>query len=437
MFRHIRHLESDLRFELQLGQQDTRNRAATNRFTVVIGPNGSGKSRLLRSIADQFSGPTDEEIRWAPSSDPTASVRDRPSRVLVMTNMVTDAFAYRGKGSGYRYLGLRQNTNFASTGSLSQTTALSIAQCLIDPDRSEMLIPVFDLLKVHQASVTFLRPNRSAESERQTEKAREILRQRRLPVRREFDFEADGELLIRRLAEFSATLPSRKGVSRLDTYLDERNSLQELGSISHQFEMDLGELMVFARRAGFAEWEVTFRTPNRFRTLAEMSAGQLLLLSLISRLAAHVHPESLVLIDEPETGLHPTWQSEFVPLLQRTMPSKHGCHFFIATHSPHVVADGTDVLVPGPQWGSFEAFDEPFYGRSVENLLYRVFGARVTGNQEVDNDLLTLMQFVSRAVGERNEVVLAYQRLRKIAGPDTQLVNTVLDRAASSMDDRA
>ena len=242
--------------------------------------------------------------------------------------------------------------------------------------------------------------------------------------------------LLDEVARVAEVLPSSKERSPLGSFIDESHSLGRISAISEAFRVDLADLMTAARRASLLDWEVTFRTPRRFRRLQEMSAGQLLLLSLFSRLAANILPDSLVLIDEPEVGLHPSWQSALVPLIHESLPADFGCHVFIATHSPHVVSDASDVLVPGAEWGEFETFEEPFFGRSVENLLYRAFGARVTGNSVVNRDIIAVMQFVSRASADQtpsDEVRGAYERLQGIAGEDTKTLNNVLTKVSRKM----
>ncbi|WP_162238262.1 ATP-binding protein [Agromyces sp. Leaf222] len=429
MFRLTRHQAGELGFELSSQAKDPRDRKATNRYTVIIGANGSGKSKLLRSIMEDHTK-APEASMFGPADWLDRNV---PSRILALTNMAVDTFPFSSKSPTYRYLGLRQSTNFSSTGSLTRATTISMAQCLADRRRGPMLEPVLALLNVHQATVVFFRGR-----VRDTLSAREKFNRslpRALGSRHEryLASGSDADFLFLRLLDYANSLPPQSEVSRLDSFLDVGDSLGEIAGIARDFDLAVSDLVQLAQRASLLNVEVMFRTPNRFRTLDEMSAGQLLLLSLIARLAAHIEPDSLVLIDEPESGLHPTWQSAFVPLLEETIPSDFGSHFFIATHSPHVVADGTDVLVPSEHWGLFDEFDEPYYGRSVETILYRVFGARVSGNQEVHNDLAILMHFLSRSVGEPRRIEGAYNRLRALADPNTENINLVLSRVSSRL----
>jgi predicted ATPase len=56
-------------------------------------------------------------------------------------------------------------------------------------------------------------------------------------------------------------------------------------------------------------------------------------------------PNSLILIDEPEISLHVEWQIAFLEDLQQI--AKIASHdVVIATHSPQIVNDRSDLMVP-------------------------------------------------------------------------------------------
>lgn len=52
--------------------------------------------------------------------------------------------------------------------------------------------------------------------------------------------------------------------------------------------------------------------------------------------------KNIILIDEPEISLHPEWQSEFMPLLNKMFGNYKGCHFIIATHSTQILSSIID-----------------------------------------------------------------------------------------------
>ena len=77
-----------------------------------------------------------------------------------------------------------------------------------------------------------------------------------------------------------------------------------------------------------------------------LSDGEKCLLSMVGDLArrlALVNPlrtnklegDGIVLIDEIELHLHPKWQREIIPALERTFPN---CQFIVSTHSPQVLS---------------------------------------------------------------------------------------------------
>lgn len=72
--------------------------------------------------------------------------------------------------------------------------------------------------------------------------------------------------------------------------------------------------------------------------LAEASSGEQCMLLMLLCISAVIENDSVICIDEPEISLHPEWQIEFMPLLMKTFYKFKGCHFILATHSPHIVS---------------------------------------------------------------------------------------------------
>lgn len=79
----------------------------------------------------------------------------------------------------------------------------------------------------------------------------------------------------------------------------------------------------------------------------QLSDGEKCILSLTADLARRLviaHPsaidplaaQAIVMIDEAELHLHPSWQRKLIPRLRATFP---GCQFIITTHSPQVISE--------------------------------------------------------------------------------------------------
>lgn len=66
----------------------------------------------------------------------------------------------------------------------------------------------------------------------------------------------------------------------------------------------------------------------------DLSSGQWSWLNGLGGLCASLENGTLVLVDEPENSLHPTWQLEYVPTILSILDGFAGCHVIIATHSP-------------------------------------------------------------------------------------------------------
>ena len=79
--------------------------------------------------------------------------------------------------------------------------------------------------------------------------------------------------------------------------------------------------------------------------LDALSSGEQHELVLIYDLLFRVDPDTLVLLDEPELSLHLTWQKQF---LQDLLNIVEATRFdaIVATHSPFIVGDRHDLMVP-------------------------------------------------------------------------------------------
>jgi ABC-type Mn2+/Zn2+ transport system ATPase subunit len=84
------------------------------------------------------------------------------------------------------------------------------------------------------------------------------------------------------------------------------------------------------------------RSSGLFRRLKSqtvpLSSGQLTFARFAAQACLHIENGTLVLIDEPETHLHPNFISNFLRLLDRLL-QETGSFSILATHSPHVIRE--------------------------------------------------------------------------------------------------
>ncbi|MGT8956986.1 AAA family ATPase [Bacillus cereus] len=72
--------------------------------------------------------------------------------------------------------------------------------------------------------------------------------------------------------------------------------------------------------------------------LSEMSSGEITMLYRFLPLVMEIEDNAVILIDEPETHLHPRWIREFISYLTLLF-NDYQVHVLIATHSPTIASD--------------------------------------------------------------------------------------------------
>ncbi|BFO56197.1 hypothetical protein AVXHC19_30000 [Acidovorax sacchari] len=77
---------------------------------------------------------------------------------------------------------------------------------------------------------------------------------------------------------------------------------------------------------------------------SDLSSGQWSWLFNLTSLCVALDDDSLVLIDEPENSLHPSWQRDFIATLSGILKSCERCHAVVATHSALIASGVRDGI---------------------------------------------------------------------------------------------
>ncbi|MGB4498805.1 MAG: AAA family ATPase [Methylococcaceae bacterium] len=126
--------------------------------------------------------------------------------------------------------------------------------------------------------------------------------------------------------------------------------------------------------------------------VAQLSQGEKSLMSLVGDIArrlAMMNPalenplegEGIVLIDEIDMHLHPTWQRSVIGNLNKTFPN---CQFILTTHSPIVISETPNLLVYALDDGEITKLNN-LYGMDVNDVLLSEMHAAIR-NIEVQDD---------------------------------------------------
>ncbi|MFH1919546.1 MAG: AAA family ATPase, partial [Planctomycetota bacterium] len=130
------------------------------------------------------------------------------------------------------------------------------------------------------------------------------------------------------------------------------------------------------------------------------------------------HGQAVVLIDEVDLHLHPSWQRRIVPDLAETFPN---CQFIVTTHSPQIVSEvreGNVVLLKRCGDNVSVCRPETSYGQATNRILEDLMGT--AERPEAVKDAFAEL---FRAIEEDRlkEAETAAKKLGDLVGPDPQL----------------
>lgn len=181
------------------------------------------------------------------------------------------------------------------------------------------------------------------------------------------------------------------------------------------------------------ELQVSFHTLDRGRrvlfknefaediTLNMLSGGeQTLITQAFSLYLADIH-DSIILIDEPESSLHPNWQNKIASIYQ-TYAEKNNNQIILATHSPHIVASARkeQIRVLVKEHGTIRAIDSfnGSYGWKIDKVLLEILGTKWLRTQEIEEKLANLREQVFAGTYDTRECRDLQQELEETIGYD-------------------
>ncbi|MCP1486364.1 putative ATPase [Pseudomonas fluorescens] len=334
--------------------------SSDNRFTVILGKNGVGKSRLLAELVSNFSKPLlDKESKYY-----VGQLNSLPSKIIAVSTSPFDKFPAARRdlnaSSAYSYIGMRASSAVTSNQmALILSAAKGLMTKYLETEQHENLIEIFELLSLKPTLNFVFRLNLRQKIEIKTPEGGRI----------QFSFEG---MIPDFYNDEPDVLKEMMDESTFLKYIEEnqesrakiRHALAVLWDhIEHQrgmfFKLDfdysskhgtgfvskeiVSSLLVLlsSNLVKLYDLKITKTTSSRSAhemSLRRASSGEQCLLVMILGIAGHIKHNSLILIDEPEISLHPSWQAKFMDLIINIFRSYYDCHFIIATHSPQIVS---------------------------------------------------------------------------------------------------
>ncbi|MBN2825222.1 MAG: AAA family ATPase [Campylobacterales bacterium] len=111
--------------------------------------------------------------------------------------------------------------------------------------------------------------------------------------------------------------------------------------------------------------------------IEELSTGEKTLLSKVLYLYFKDYKDKVILIDEPELSLHPSWQNRVLKIYEN-FAALNNCQIIIATHSPHIIRSAENEslrILHKNSEGQIEVIKGlKAHGRDINSVLFDVMG---------------------------------------------------------------
>lgn len=200
-----------------------------------------------------------------------------------------------------------------------------------------------------------------------------------------------------------------EGKAKKDTYYN-RKVIHEIVTLSSEAVKEIGEILgrqyssIRMIRHDYFErpgWTVELTTNEHTYSEAYAGSGEFAIIVMVHQILS-APPSSLILLDEPETSLHPASQEKLMAfLLHRCLKDKH--QVVMATHSPHIISPLPDeaikLLTVNPADGKVQLFSQE---NSQSDAFFRL-GAPKEGKLTIfveDNLASALVAMLANLLGQ-------------------------------------
>lgn len=213
----------------------------------------------------------------------------------------------------------------------------------------------------------------------------------------------------------------------------EREEREEQKSFSYEDpQLKVVRKAISEVMSGYGDLHTRRKTPAGFELrkngmsfrVEDLSDGEKCYLTLIGDIARRLaicnptldnplEGEGIILIDELELHLHPSWQCEAIDKLRDVFPN---CQFFITTHSPHVVQnlrlgeeDSLTVLANGNVYNVSASYGDP-----VDMILGEVFELKSLRPKPVEKASAAIWDLLKKGVFDGQELHEAMNDLKSL-----------------------
>lgn len=425
-----------------------------NCFTVILGKNGVGKSRLLAELVTNFSKPLlDKGQKYYVGRE-----NSLPAKIIAVSTSPFDKFPAVRRDANplavYSYIGMRTSGVIASNQmALILSAAKGLMTKYLEAEQHENLVEVFNLLSLKPSLKFVFKLNLRPKIEIANPKGGLVQISFDGMIPDFFDDESDvfkeilDEPILQKYLEENHEV--RKKIKHALAVIWDQIEYQRgmLFKLNFDYSSKYGtgfvskevvsSLLILLNHNIVKLYDLKITKYMQDKAIHEMSlrrasSGEQCLLVMTLGIAGHIKDNSLVLIDEPEISLHPSWQARFMDLIINIFKPYCGCHFIIATHSPQIVSrlSHDNCFITTMDDNTIHLASD-FHQRSADYQLTELFESPGMMNEYVSRIAFTLLSKVKEQKGILPDDAKMLARLNQIKGdlelgdPNIDLIDSV------------
>ena len=412
------------------------------RWSILTGRNGSYKSTIFREIVQGL-------ILWdGIEGNPLKLIRreggdDSPPRVLAVSGTVADRFPLKHQNikttvfdqPNYVYFGQRVNANIISKREIIEHVAFYMLDSKVEDRLSTPFhIRIYELLGLRRFVELRVESAKSPNENRRSnqpplfETLSNVANYRSQIGAGAIQYSAETARFL--LDEFS-----RATFDELHKFLHgTRRKVHAVisGSIETQgLGADAIRLGLYVEKLRITSVTVESLDSEKGFSAFDLSSGEYHLWSTLLAICFSVQNGDVVLIDEPETSLHPQWQIEYMRLLNDITAFMTNGHIVVSTHSPLMISaarPGASVIDVSEQQSSSSKIAVNFAG-SADDILVNRFGLKSSRNHDFVDKLQRAIHLVELGDdnGEEFEVLSHTLSSYRALLPDTDPITDIID----------
>jgi len=215
------------------------------------------------------------------------------------------------------------------------------------------------------------------------------------------------------LPKYIESMVYDKGIAPFDAYKEVRKYINIIFK-------DLDTQIEFDSRDG--EGNLFFRNKKgreKF-SIDKLSTGEKILMSKVLYLYLEDINNKVILIDEPELSLHPSWQNKVLKIYEN-FAKQNNCQIIIATHSPHIIGSAKPeyIRLLKKEDNKIVAIDniDRSYGLEFNKILTDIMGAE-TRVSDVSERLSKIKSIIIKNDFDSDEFKEIWSDLENLIGAD-------------------